>query len=363
MKPQLAVVHESEAQRQQVRLSLPAQIEISSARLDVVDWSNGGLAIKWSESSAKSIQSGITEDKTLKGTLLFPFDGFELSLPVEMEVRYVNADQQRIGCRFSNLTKRHISVLQFLVSSYISGEVVNVGDIIDVVGRNNFTRERKIPNPNQGLSPWESFKRRVGKTTASLIVAFISILVFGYLVMSMYERIFVVTAKAAEVAADVITVTAPTRGIVFYKKQKDQLVKKGSPLMMVTTVTGDAVSVDSPCDCIVKETLLAEQERASKGQPVMKLVDQEAQTYINAYVPNSDVIRFSGKQSAMVRLPGYDGYIQGEVTNLRTTSDSSAVTVVTIKPETKLPTTWVDDPALVKFNTLHFFSSNPKPTN
>lgn len=363
MKPQLAVVHESEAQRQHVRLQLPAQIELSSTRLDVVDWSNGGLAIKWSEESAVTIQQGLNEGKLLKGTLLFPFDGFEISLPVEMEVRYVNAERERIGCRFANLTKRHISVLQFLVSSYISGEVVNVGDIIDVVGRNNFTRERKIPAAEQGLSPWERFKRRVGKTTASLIVAMISVLVFGYLALSLYERIFVVTAKSAQVAADVITITAPTRGIVFYKFQKDQLVKKGSPLMMVTTATEQAVSVDSPCDCIVKETLLSEQERASKGQPVMRLVDQEARTFVDAYVPNSDVIRFSANQEAMIRLPGQDDYMRGLVTNMRTSTDGSPTSIVTITPEKKLPATWVDDPALVKFNTLHILPSKPKPTN
>ena len=67
----------------------------------------------------------------MQATLLFPFDGFELSLPVDLEVRYINAEGGRIGCRFANLTKRHISSLQFLVGAYVSGEVVNAGDVID----------------------------------------------------------------------------------------------------------------------------------------------------------------------------------------------------------------------------------------
>lgn len=361
MKAQLAVVHESEAQRQQVRLQMPAQIEIGTDRLEAVDWSGGGLAIKWSEASAKSIQQGLSAGKILKAKLLFPFEGFDFSLPVDLEVRYVNAERERIGCRFTNLTPRAMSMLQFLVGAYISGEVVSAGDIMDIVGRNNYTKERKMPVAEEELSPWARFKRRVGKTTASFVVLIISLLVFGYLAMSLYERVFVITAKSAEVAADVITVTAPTRGIVFFKLQKDQLVKKGSPLVLVNSVTGQTVSVDSPCDCIVKETLLAEQERASKGQPVMRLVDQDAVTYVNAFVPNEEVIRFGANQEAMIRLPGHSDYIHGVVKNLRTSSDGSSITEVKIAPETKLPAAWVDDPALVKFNTLRLFSSAEKP--
>lgn len=360
MKTQLAVVHESEAQRQQVRLQMPAQIEIGTDRLEAVDWSGGGMAIKWSETSAKSIQHGLTEGKILKAKLLFPFEGFDLSLPVDLEVRYVNAERERIGCRFTNLTPRAMSMLQFLVGAYISGEIVSAGAIMDIVGRNNFTKERKMPVAEEELSPWARFKRRVGKTTASLVVLIVSLLVFGYLAMSLYERIFVITAKSAEVAADVITITAPTRGIVFFKLQKDQIVKKGSPLVLVNSITGQTVSVDSPCDCIVKETLVAEQERASKGQPVMRLVDQDAVTYVNAFVPNEEVIRFGANQEAMIRLPGHSNYIHGVVKNLRTSSDGSSLTEVKIAPEIKLPATSVDDPALVKFNTLHLFSSAEK---
>lgn len=360
MNPQLAVVHESEAQRQQVRLQMPAQIEIGTERLEAVDWSGGGIAVKWTESSAKSIQQGLTAGNILKAKLLFPFEGFMLSLPVDLEVRYVSAERERVGCRFTNLTPRAMSMLQFLVSAYISGEVVNVGGLMDVAARNNFTKERKIPLPEEELSPWARFKRKVGKTTASFVVLVVSLLVFGYLALSLYERIFVITAKSAEVAADVITITAPTRGIVFFKLQKDQLVKKGAPLVIVNSITGQAVSVDSPCDCIVKETLLAEQERASKGQPVMRLVDQDAVTYVNAFVPNEEVIRFGADQPAMIRLPGHSNYIHGVVKNLRTSSDGSTLTEVKIAPETKLPAAWVDDPALVKFNTLRLFSSTEK---
>ena len=361
MKPQLSVVHESEAQRQQVRLQMPAQIEIGTSTLEAVDWSHGGIAIKWTEESAHTIQQGLNIGKILKAKMMFPFAGFDLSLPVDLEVRYVNAERERIGCRFMNLNQRNISMLQYLVGAYISGEVINAGDVMDVVGRNNFTRERKIPLADDELSPYGRFKRKVGKTTASIVVLAVSVAVFSYLAMSLYERIFVVAAKSAQVTADFVTITAPSSGVVFYKMQKDQVVKKGAPLIIVNSLTGNTISVDSPCDCIVKETLLAEQERAAKGQPVMRLVDRDAVTYVNAYVPNEDVIRFGPDQEALIRLPGHHNYFRGVVDSVRTSGDSSPITIVKVMPEKKLPSTWVDDPAVVKFDTLHLFPKPEKP--
>lgn len=132
------VVHESEAQRQFARVKLPARIRYIGANREgvdarLLDLSAGGFAFT---ASGAPIQPG----DLYKGKLLFQVDSISFSLEVEFQVRSVDPASRRVGCEFQNLKPREVAALRYLITSYLAGEVIGVGDMLNTLQRENFTK-------------------------------------------------------------------------------------------------------------------------------------------------------------------------------------------------------------------------------
>jgi PilZ domain len=191
------IAHEAEVQRQHVRLQLPISIKIRDVVAEVVDWSNSGLAFHAAPLRAKNIS--LSNGDLLDASLLFEFGSFSLAVPVTCEVRHINADATRIGCRFHNMNERNMSIMHYLVSAYISGDLVQVGDLLDVVSRKNFTTPRKLPS-QENLSPGARAKLKLKKAIYTAAIAIASVLMLGYAASSIFERMYVVKAEVATVS-------------------------------------------------------------------------------------------------------------------------------------------------------------------
>ncbi len=351
---QLNIAHEAEVQRQHVRLQLPASVEIGGNRFETIDWSNGGVCIDYpSEEEMNASGAKIEIGNILNGKLGFAFDGFDFSVPMEMEVRYIDRARKRVGCRFINLDKRRLSLLQFMVSSYISGELVSAGDLIDVAGRNNFTVKRKIPAAEEGLSPYQRLQRRMGKTASGGLVVVVTLLLLVYLGASVYERAFVIKASTAVVTADLLPVIATSGGrLTYLNLPPDSKVRAGQPLATILSESGNLVSIDSPCDCYVKEKLFDNGTRAREGDAILKLASLDARPYIQAYVPFEDSLRVAIGQEIMLSYAGDSTYRKGTVTDiLARGQDLNGKAVIIIDPEEKLSVEAIDDPVEVRIDT------------
>ncbi len=191
------ITHEAEVQRQHVRLQLPLSILIRGIASEVLDWSNSGLAFATAPYRVQQIT--FTAGDTLDATLVFAFGGFTLHVPVLCEVRHLNSDASRIGCRFHGMNERNLSIMQYLVSAYIGGDLVQVGDLLDVAARNNFTTPRTPPSQST-LSPGERQKLQLKRTMYKSAIALASILLLFYCLFSIFERMYVVHATLATVS-------------------------------------------------------------------------------------------------------------------------------------------------------------------
>ena len=123
MKPQ--IVHEAEIHRQHVRLRIPIVIEIDGTRFGVDDWSMGGFGIA---GPITSRQPG----ERLSSRLIFPFEDFELTLRLEIQMVYILPELPRFGGRFVALSQGQLSLFRFIVDAYLSGELISGGDILAV---------------------------------------------------------------------------------------------------------------------------------------------------------------------------------------------------------------------------------------
>ncbi len=184
------IVHEAEVQRQHMRVQLPIKIELNSNIYEVADWSHQGIAIYVKPLISHNIE--LKQGTILNLKLHYDFNGFSLVMPIKCEVRHLSSDGSKAGCRFNDLDERSASLLQYLVSAYVAGDMVHVGDVLDVVSRKNFTTARKLPAST------------VTKKTARKMVNFVAFALIGialaaYCFMGIYERIYVVKASFAAI--------------------------------------------------------------------------------------------------------------------------------------------------------------------
>lgn len=192
-----SIAHEAEVQRQHVRLQLPISIAIRGIASEVLDWSNSGVAFATAPYRIQQIV--FTAGETLDATLIFAFGGFTLHVPILCEVRHLNLDGTRVGCRFHGMSERNLSIMHYLVSAYIGGELVQVGDLLDVAARNNFTTPR-TPPPESSLSEAQRAKLRLKRLIYKSVVGLASGLLLLYCAFSIFERMYVVRATVATVS-------------------------------------------------------------------------------------------------------------------------------------------------------------------
>ncbi len=343
-----SMVHESEAQRQHIRINLPASVLINGHHYRLDNWSVGGISINLEgDLAAPNLAQGANYD----GVLHFSFDGFNINVPCKLHVS--SATSKRVGCKFVEGDRNQRSIMQYFVTAYTSGELVNAGDLLDVVGRNNLTKPRNVPDPFAGLSQTDIAKLKTSKYIKLGIVGLISTLLVAYILSSIYQRLYIVSASSAQVSAEMLTVDSPEGGKIYYAPiSADQKVRKGQPLLSVSTTNGSNFTVDSPCDCILKKRLLDNNRLTRKGEPALELVLPDALPFVEAYIPHKEAVKLSLNQSVMMAMPGHDDYLRGTITAIQAGKGMDGNSLITIKPNDPLPVEYVDDPVEIRIDTL-----------
>lgn len=125
-------VHESEAQRQFARVRMPAKLFVkldgTTVKFPIEDMSAGGFGIKLGN-------EGLRRGQVYNGRLVFRIDGFDLAVDVEFVPRNFTGNDGRCGCEFQNLGANEVSVLRYLITSFLSGELVSAGDVLNTLSR------------------------------------------------------------------------------------------------------------------------------------------------------------------------------------------------------------------------------------
>jgi len=339
------IVHESEAQRQFIRLQLPVEVEIAQKRYISDDWSSGGLSLRWPEEELSAGGTLIREGVQFKARILFKFGLFDITIPVELEVRNVVTAKGRVGCRFVHQNAGQISLLQFIVNAYVTGEMVRVGDIIEIVSRDNTAPKRSIPAP----TTTRSFRRFFNW----LLVISASALLVGYIGLGLFERAFVVRSDAAVVLSEPLVVEAPASGRVYYQPiAPGTHVAEGTPLLMVQTPGGNMETVDSPCNCILRERLLDNHARIGTGDSLLRLMSADATPYIEAHLPASDALRVKTGDAVQVSLPGAGDVVAGRIASMEAGQSKTGDATLYIELAEKLAADYVGGPATVRVNSL-----------
>ena len=179
------VAHEAEVQRQHTRYRIPLRCELRGACFEVQDWSIGGLSLKDPPADLK-----IGHQESLK--LSFPFTDYAIGISVDAEPRYIDGANKRAGLKFVNVTRRQVDVLRFMIDAYLSGEVVEAKDLIEVSARRNEARARAVPGAEAPTTVRGRLSRGMGRAVRFGAAGLGGLVLLGFIGTGLYERLFVV---------------------------------------------------------------------------------------------------------------------------------------------------------------------------
>jgi alginate biosynthesis protein Alg44 len=313
----------------------------------VVDISVGGLGLR---TGSLDVKPG----RVLDLTLVFPFSGYELTLPINAEVRYIAEDHSRIGLRFVDVSPRQHNLLRFVLDAYLAGEVVDAGDILDVVSRRNEGKSREVPQrpEPQGLVAKLTHH---GRSVAGYVgIGAATLLLLGFIGMGIFERMYLVPAQSALITADLVTVPAPSNGQLTFVAAKNE-VKAGEPLLTIQAPQGNSVVIDSPCNCIVQTRYSRASNFVREGAPVLTLREKTSAPYITASVPHDQVLKFYRGASAIIEYADGQRVKEAQIEQLPSFVDETAASgrfYVKLSPGRELETSMIGQPVSVVFDTF-----------
>lgn len=303
------IVHESETQRQFVRLPVPAQASINGVFYDVKDLSSGGLSLQGvSESFAVGARVPLS--------LHLPFAAFSMDITLESEVVYVIGDKKVMGCVFVNLSREQVALLNHVVKSFLAGEIVASTDLLNVAARENFTNPRKKPGAS---GPIVDTKRQI---PGLLLVAVLGLAAAGFIVGNMYENLFTLKSSSAVVKSDVIPLRAVGDGIFKSRISSETAVVETDQVL--GSVDGD--DIKSPCDCILTDVRSRNGEYVIPGQILASLIPVDAKPWVLANLKPEDAVRLRPDNRVRVAIAGAKvelaGHVAGMTSNLAQDGDS-----------------------------------------
>ena len=301
MKPQ--IVHEAEIHRQHVRLRIPIVIEIDGTRNGVDDWSMGGFGVA---GPITSRQPG----ERVPARLIFPFEDFELTLRLDVQMVYILPDLPRFGGRFVALSQGQLSLFRFIVDAYLSGELVSGGDILAVVGRDQMG-EARVQKLFDALNQEEGWGRRVRRFIGIALFGLAGLGLTALIVAGVYQRYLVVTTDQAVIEAPVYRLAASAAGTV--EAGASGLLRPGDPAARLRGANGGTVPLPSPCECVLDEWLVPPGQAARAGDVVATLVAADQPLTVRAQVPLDAARRLRIGQIAEITVPGKPEPYRGQI--------------------------------------------------
>jgi len=342
------ITHEAEVQRQHPRYRLPMRCLHNGTPVSVIDLSVGGIGVRAGAFDAKP---GHIVDLML----IFPFNGYELTLPVRAEARYVNQDHSRIGMRFVDVSARQHNLLRFILDAYLSGEVVEAGDVLDVVSRRNEGKTREVPQrpKPEGLVANAAY---YGRSFAGYgLIAAATLLLVGFIGTGVFQRMYIIPAQSALITTDLVTVPAPANGQVTFVAAGSE-VQAGEPLLTIQGPQGtSSIVIDSPCDCVVQARYSRASSFVREGAPILVLREKTSVPYISASIPQSEVLRFYRGARAVVEYADGMRVRDVQIEPMPAFSDEDAKAgrfLVKLAPGRELDDTAIGQPVSVVFNTF-----------
>lgn len=348
------LVHESETQRQYVRVNLPARARVNNNEYTVTDLSSGGVSLQ-------NADEDFNQGEVVNFLLILPFKSFSMDIDLNAEVRHVSKNNQTVGFRFINLTGEQTSLLNHVLRGFIAGEIVAGNDLLSVVARENFV---KVRHHNDVESDKATFWKR--QAIPFFFITLLGLSALYIIAKNVYNGVFVLQSNQGYVSGDEINIRTPLDGVFSSNLQlgstfvkKDQLIGSIEPFNKELDGSTSTV-IASPCDCIILVQNTNQGEYVTKGSDIITLVDRADTPWVTAIISTLEAQRVLIGDTAKILIAGQDVEIQGTVEGFSVNQAGGPVVAATdgfdtgvkvrIKLEQKIPVELIGRPARVLFD-------------
>ena len=299
----LRVVHEGERQRRHARYRIAARLWVGKDEYVVQNWSLDGLCIG-------DLESPFDLGTDSEIGLAFRFDEMEVRVRLNARVVWNRGDLGTAGLQFVELTERQLSSLRYVIDAFLAGDVISTGDLIHIVGRENFGAARSGPREAEAE---DDPTRRLVKT-GLLALLLVGLLTFSTWVI--HRRLYSVEASWAAIEAPIVVVRAPQASYFRPIDLMDgQVFGEGDNVALVELLGGGAIAVDSPCRCSVVEVHARARDFVAQGEPLLSLLPEGDPVYIRARVARENLRKITLGDRAEIRLSSGE-MIEGRVFEL-----------------------------------------------
>ena len=355
LEPQ--VVHEKDAQRQHIRVSIPAQATIGSKDYDVHDISMGGLRLK-------NVSDIFKKDQKFDCVLAFPFEGFTMQVSIPCSVEQYDPKNKTLGCVYRELTAAQLSILNLVIKSYVAGTLITEDDVLHVAGRDNSVKFRSNPQ-NDNIHPARSNIKRIVSLSLILLAGFLGLL---FILGNVYESVSILKSYQGVVQADIVISRANADGeFTSLIGENVKQVSKGQPMAEISSLaltlaeksgnqeeassplTLAKTTILSPCDCHVLHQFVNDGEFRALGESLFKLVPVDTHPWITATILPEEAQRLSFEDDARIRIAGETTFIEGTVINFNAANEDAVAIQVRVRPKEQLPNELIGRPAYVEF--------------
>lgn len=285
--------------------------------------------------------SGLMDPATLNATriarLVFQFDGFAVSLEVDVEVRESTAGTGEAELLFIRPTGPHLPQLRHILNSFIAGDLVGLGRAIGVAG----TASPK--GPKTAATPESSMSAR--RMAGGLGVGLLSLALAAVVGTLVYQRMFVTLApNLGTVISTGEVLRATTTGQILFLNltaAKDEVV------VAIQANSGDVQSLVMPCDCTVTSNGLREGSTVLIGEPVLRLVSETDQRLVSVDLPAAMLFDLARAEAVSLTFPDGNSVIATVEPAALTGADAEAQPTV-LRPDTPLDADRVGQPVEVR---------------
>jgi alginate biosynthesis protein Alg44 len=352
------ITHEAEVSRQHARFPIPASVRIKGTELPTREWSVSGF-------SAENVPANlIGSERFHKATLIFDLDTFALSVDLEFEVMRFEERTGVLSARYMNVPKGNLSLLHYVINSYLAGEVVVAGDILSVAARDDFV-ERDLDaeiEAEEAGTPAQEAARKTKRSLGFVGMVAVFVLLIWFIVFTLYNRLFVIEALSARVQGPVVVLRAPENGQFEATVSQVGPTTTGAMLGVVKLYNGGVASIESPCDCQLMEVLSLNDAFVSRGQELYSLLPKNAEMRVEAQVDFKNVSELKIGQEAEIKLPdgSYQTAVVKQVRAVNSLNDlqqagtgnAARTALVVLAADDPIPSSMLGAGVSVRINTL-----------
>ena len=268
------------------------------------------------------------ENATRLMRMVFPFNGFSVTLGVLGLINHVDRDKGLASVTFVDPAGEHLPQMRHILNSYIAGDLVALGGVIGVAA--------KLPSPAaRAASAAASRKMTLPRLLGSAGMVLATALLLGGAGMLAYNRIFTqAIATPGRVMQDGMTLGAIAAGQLDYVNLEASM---GEVAFSIRTTSGDLLSIAMPCTCTAQLLGTSVGATVQAGDALMTVSAPDAPVIVTTQVTSDELLAMAFADHVSIR------FADGSTIRARAETDSlrggsgDALVPVRLVPDVALP--------------------------